>query len=183
MGRDVVGVVPVFDECGLAAFVFRVGETRNEDTAWQRISAVRSRGAAGGVGEVVDGLDQLRFRRIGVDVEDEDLAALQTGEPELAAVVGEAAVVRFVAAIDGNTVDDFAVVGRAGLYVDGDKFVRAIAQTFYTECPNIDELFLTFDPGEVRRGTGFIGERNPETKGECERERGCNDATRNSCGL
>lgn len=65
-----------------------------------------------------------------MDVEDKDLAVLKTGEPELAAVVGESTVMRFVAPFDGNAVDDFAVGRRAGLYVDGDKFVRAVAQTF-----------------------------------------------------
>jgi hypothetical protein len=60
--------------------------------------------------EIVDRLSQLRVRGIGVDVEDEELAVLEPGEPELAAIVGEPAVMSFVAAADGDAVDDFAVV-------------------------------------------------------------------------
>ena len=106
--------------------------------------------AAGGLGEIVDRLYQLRFRRIGVDIEDEDLAGIETGEPELAAIVSESAVMRLVASLDGNAVDDFAVVRRAGLYIDGNKFVRAIAQTFDTERPDINELLLPVDAGKIR---------------------------------
>src|SRR3954469_20552013 len=109
-----------------------------------------TRGAAGGFSEIVDRLSQLRFRRIGVDVEDEQFAGIETGEPKLAAVVGEPAVVRFVAAIDGHAVDYFAERGRARFYIDGNEFVSAIAQAFDTERPNIDELFLAFDAGHVR---------------------------------
>ena len=85
-----------------------------------------------------------------MDVEDKDLAGFETGEPELAAIVGEPAVMRFVAPLDGRAADDFAVGRRAGLYIDGDKFVRAIAQTFDAERPDIDELFLPLDAGEIR---------------------------------
>ena len=59
-------------------------------------------------------------------------------------------MMRLVAAFDGNAVNDFPVVRRAGLHIDGNKFVRAIAQTFYAEGPDIDELFLAVDGGEVR---------------------------------
>src|SRR3954471_13692682 len=102
-------------------------------------------GAAGGFSEIVDRLSQLRFGGIGVDVEDEELAGVETREPKLAAVVGEPAVVRFVAAIHGNAVDDFAERGRARFYIVGNEFVSAIAEAFDTERPNIDELFLAFD--------------------------------------
>ena len=85
-----------------------------------------------------------------MDIEDKDLAGIETGEPELAAIVGESAVVRFVASLDGRAADDFAVGRRAGLYIDGDEFVRAVAQTFDAERPHIDELFLSVDAGEIR---------------------------------
>ena len=120
---------------------------------------------------------ELRFRRIGVDVEDEDLAALETGEPELAAIVGEPAVMRLVAALDRVAVDDFAVAGRAGLHVDGDEFVRAVAETFDAERPDIDELLLPFDAGQVGRGAGFIGARSAQAESESERECARKDAT------
>src|SRR2546421_6397986 len=108
---------------------------------------MRARGAAGGLGEIIDRLYVARVRRIAVHIEDEDAAVFETGEPELAAIVGESAVMCLIASIDGSAVDDFAVVRRTGLYIHGDKFVRAIAQTFDTERPNIDEFFLSLDAG------------------------------------
>jgi hypothetical protein len=92
-----------------------------------------------------------------VDVEDEELAVLETGEPELAAIVGEPAVMGFVAAADGDAVDDLAVVGGVGVGVDGDQFVVAVAEAFDAEGPDVDEFFLAFDAGEIRRGAGFVG--------------------------
>jgi hypothetical protein len=68
----------------------------------------------------------------------------------LSSVVGETAVVRFVASSHRGGTDNFAVVRRPGLYIDGDQFVRTIAETFHAKCPNIDALFLTFDACEVR---------------------------------
>ena len=83
-------------------------------------------------------------------VEDEDPAAFQAGEPELAAIIGEAAVMRLIASIDRRAADDFAVISRARFYVDRDEFVRAIAHSFDTEGPDIDKLFLSIDTGKVR---------------------------------
>ena len=91
-----------------------------------------------------------------MDVEDEDLAALQSRQPELAAVVGEAAVMRLVPSADRIAVNDFAVAGRAGLHVHDDEFVRAVAEAFDAERPDIDEFLLPFDAGEVGRGAGFV---------------------------
>ena len=118
---------------------------------------MRSDGAAGRLCEMVDRFDELRFRRIGVDVEDKDLAALETGEPELAAIVSKSAVMRFVPSFDRNAVEDFAVGRRAGFRIDGDEFVVAVAETFNAESPDVDEFFLSVDAGEVRRRAGFIG--------------------------
>jgi hypothetical protein len=86
--------------------------------------------AAGGFGEIVDRLREFRFCRVGVDIEDKHLAVLETGEPELAAIVGKSAVMRFVAPFDGNAVDDFAVARRIGFCIDGDELVVTIAETF-----------------------------------------------------
>ncbi|MGA7152205.1 MAG: hypothetical protein WBY84_12515, partial [Pseudolabrys sp.] len=61
--------------------------------------------AASGLGKVVDCLNQSRLRRIGVNVEDENLARIKTGAPELAPIVREPGVVRFVASIDGGSAD------------------------------------------------------------------------------
>src|SRR2546423_15199738 len=131
---------------------------------------MRPGGAAGGFGEVVDRFNQRRFRRIGVDVEDKHLAGVETREPELAAVVSEPAVVRFVATVDGDAVDDFAERRRARFYIDGDQLVRAIAQAFDAERPDIDELLLAFDSREVRGRTGFITARDRGNKSKTKKK-------------
>src|SRR5437764_10045815 len=113
MRCDVVAIVSVLDQGRLSSFVLRVRETWDEHTSGQRISAMRPDGAAGSLGEIVDCLRQLRFRRIGMHIEDENAAALEAGEPELTAVVGEPAVMGLIASIDGGAADDFAVAGRA----------------------------------------------------------------------
>lgn len=113
-------------------------------------NTMRAGGAGGSLGEIVDRLHQLRLRWIAMNVEDENAAVFETGEPELAAIIGESAMVRFVPPVDGNAVNDFAVVRRAGLCINGDEFVRAIAETFDAERPDIDKLFLALDPGEAR---------------------------------
>jgi hypothetical protein len=70
---------------------------------------VRPDGTAGGLGKVVDCLNQGRLRRIGVNVEDENLARIKTGAPELAPIVPEPGMVRLIASIDGGSADDLAV--------------------------------------------------------------------------
>src|SRR5437868_11648075 len=107
-------------------------------------------------GEVTDRFRQLRLCRVTVHIENEDPTGLKSGEPELAPIVGEAAVMGFVAAIDGTAVDDLSVVRRSRLNVDRHELIGTISQSFDTERPDVDELFLTFDPSEIRRGTGFI---------------------------
>src|SRR5260370_34723876 len=113
MCSDVVAVVSVFDQRSPTAFIFCVRETRNEHASGQGIRAVRSNGAAGGFLEVADGLHQFRLRRIGVHIEDKDAAIFKTGEPEMTPVIGETAVVRLIASLDGKTADDFVAVRRA----------------------------------------------------------------------
>ena len=108
------------------------------------------------------------------------LLVSRPGEPELAAVVGESAVMRLVPSADGIAVDDFAVGGRTGLHVHDDEFVRAVAESFDAERPDIDEFLLPFDAGEVGRGAGFIGARNSRAESETEREDASEDCRRNS---
>src|SRR5882724_7584365 len=150
MRCDVVAVVAVFDQRRLPPFVLRVGETWNEHASGQGICTMRPDGAAGCLGEIADCLRQLRFRRIAMHIEDENAAAFQAGEPELTTIVGEPAVMRLITSIDGRAADDLAVSGRARFYIDGDKFIGAIAHTFDAECPDIDKLLLTVDAGEIR---------------------------------
>src|SRR6266478_7702067 len=99
MSRDVVAVVAVFDQCRPAALIFRIGETRNKYTPRQCIHAMRSDSSAGGFLEIVDRLYVSRFCWISVHVENKHAAGVKPREPELVSVVGEPAVVCFVAAL------------------------------------------------------------------------------------
>src|SRR2546430_15598692 len=56
----------------------------------------------------------FRLRRIGMDVKKNPLAVTRPGPPELATIVENPAVMRFVPPFNGNSVDDFAVVRRIG---------------------------------------------------------------------
>ena len=94
---DVITVIAVFDQRGAPAFVARIGQAGNEHPPGQRIDAMGADRAAGRLLEVVNGFHVARTRGLGVNVEDEDPAALQAGEPELATVIREPAVMRFVA--------------------------------------------------------------------------------------
>ena len=64
------------------------------------------------------------------------------GQPELAAVVGEAAVMRLVASADRGGRDDLAVVRRRRIRADGDELVGAVAEAFDAERPDVDVVFL-----------------------------------------
>jgi hypothetical protein len=150
MSRDVIAVIAVFDQRGPAAVIFCVRKARNQHPTGQGIRAVRTNRAASGFREIVDRFHVSRFRRISVHVKNKHSAVIKTCNPELVAVVGESAVVRLVAALDRRATDDFAKARRARFYVDGDKFIRAVSETFDAKCPDIDELFLTFDAGEIR---------------------------------
>src|SRR5438477_12228029 len=111
---------------------------------------MRPDGAAGCLGEIVDCLRQLRFRRIAMHIKDENAAAFEAGEPELTAVVGEPAMMRLISSLDGRAADDFAVGGRARFYIDGDDFIGAIAHAFDAERPDIDKPLPAVDAGEIR---------------------------------
>jgi hypothetical protein len=84
-----------------------------------------------------------------MNVEDEDFAALQSGEPKLAAVVSETAMMRLVPPLDRITVNDFPVAWRPGLHVHNDQLVRSVAEPLHPESPDIDEFFLSFDARKV----------------------------------
>src|SRR5207237_1512556 len=107
--------------------------------------------------EIINHLNQARTRRVRMNIEDEDSAALQPRKPELTAVVRKAPMVRLMASADRGGVDNFAVVGRTGFYIHNDELVRAVAETLDAQCPNINEFLLPFDPGEIGRGAGFVG--------------------------
>ena len=55
----------------------------------------------------------------------------------LEAIVGEAGVVRFVAAADRHVVDHVAVRLRRGIDVDGDELVEAVAESLDEACLDV----------------------------------------------
>jgi len=111
---------------------------------------VRSNRATCHVGKIVDRLNGLRPGRISVHIEDEDATSVETCQPELAAIVGESAVMGFVAPINGNTADNFPVRRRAGFYIDRDKLSAPSPISFHAKRPHVNELFLTVDAGKIR---------------------------------
>jgi len=110
---------------------------------------VRADRAAGDFLELVNRLHAPRFGGIRVNVVNEDFAAFQPHQPELSAIIPEAAVMRFVTAVERMAVNDRAVARRTGFYVQGDEFVRTVAESGDSQRPDIDEFLLAFDAGEV----------------------------------
>src|SRR5882724_6713368 len=111
---------------------------------------MRSNRAARGRSEIVDGLQVARSRRVSVHVENKHVAGIEACQPELAPVIGKSTVVRLVSPLDRRAADDFAVIRRPGLYIDGCKFICAISEAFNPECPHINELLLTIDARKIR---------------------------------
>src|SRR5436190_18199555 len=94
-----------------------------------------------------------------MNVKDKDFAGLQRGEPELTAIVSKSAVMGFIPSFDRFGIDHFAIGWRTRLCIHYDQLVCAIAQSFDTERPDINELFLALDASHVWRGAGFIAFR------------------------
>ena len=94
----------------------------------------------------------------GAHVEDVDLAVVEAAGPKIFAIVGEAHVMRFAAAADGNLVNHFAVGLGCRIHVDGDELVRSVAQARHAERPDMDEILLALDQaGHVRRIARLVG--------------------------
>src|SRR5207249_445159 len=98
------------DERGAAAFVFAVREARDQHASGQWIDPVRADGSARDLLEILDRFQVARAGGRGMDVVDKNLAGFEAGEPELATIVGEPAVMRFVPAADGVAVDHLPVI-------------------------------------------------------------------------
>ena len=144
---------------GHAAPVGDVREVADQHPSWQRIKGMRA-DEFGLRRQVGDGANQLRFGRIGADVEDIDLAVVQSARPEKLTIVGETHVMRFAAPTDRYAVNDLAVGLRRRVRIDSDEFVGPVAQAFYAEGPDVNEIFLALDEvTDIRGVTGLIRER------------------------
>ena len=168
--RDVLAVVRVLDHGRAPAVVLVVRQAGDHHAPGKRVEGVRADDAAAVGDEGVDRLVQRRLGGIAVDVEDEDLAGVESGGPQIAAVVGEPGVVRLVASADGKGVDHLAVLRRFRVGVDRHQLVLLVADTLHAQGPDVDEVFLADDLGHVRRHAGFVGSRR--AGGERQSERG-----------
>ena len=84
---------------GDPALVGGVGEVADQHPSRQRVESMWT--DEFGLGrQVGDGAKQLRLGRVGADVEDMDLAVIQSARPEKLAIVGESHVMRFAAPAD-----------------------------------------------------------------------------------
>src|SRR5256885_14753331 len=124
MGGDVVAVIAVFDERRASAFVLGVGEARNEYATRQRISTVRSGCPAGDLFKIRDRLHVNRLGRLRIHVKDEYLAALESAQPELAAGIGETAMVRLVPSAERVVGNELAIIWRAWVRIHYHQLVR-----------------------------------------------------------
>jgi hypothetical protein len=142
---------------GLAVFGFGVRQPRHQHAAGQRVKRVRPE-QAGFLAEGLDGVGQLRLRGV-LEVEYVDVVVGQATGPEVAAVVGEAHVVRLAAPFDRHAVHHLAVLGRLRVHVNCDEFVVAVAQALHAQRPHMYEIFLAGDElAHVGRVAGFVGQ-------------------------
>src|SRR5215218_5549493 len=95
-----------------------------------------------------------------------NLRVRQAGGPELAPVVGEAAMMRLVTPADRDRLDRLAESGRAFSHVDGDELVGAVAHALDAERPDIDVVLLAGDLRHVGRLAGLVGKRRAGGAGE-----------------
>ena len=100
---------------------------------------------------------QLRCRGVAVDIENENLAGIQTTGPQIASIIRETGVMGFIAAANRDAVHHLSVFGRNGIDVDCDELILLIAHAWHTKCPDVDEILLADNFCHVRRHTGFVG--------------------------
>jgi hypothetical protein len=113
--------------------------------------------------------------RIGGNIENEDLARVEPGNPVLAPVVGQSAMMGLVSATDRVGVDHLAKCRGVLSDVHGDQFVGTIADALDAEGPDIDELFLALDLGHVGGLARLVGQCRGNHGHEAHRsqDRGC----------
>src|SRR5581483_3203264 len=98
-----------------------------------------------------------------------DQAVVEAAGPEVAAVVGEAAVMRLVTSTDGDRGDHLAVrlpVLRVG--ADRDELVLPVADAVGTERPDVDPVLLPGDLRHVGRHARLVGAGGGGEREECD---------------
>ncbi len=157
IGLDQIAFVGEHRHPGHPAVIVAVGEELHQHASRRRVEGVRSN-QAGLARQIGKRAHQLRPGRIGVDVEDVDDAVVEPTRPQIAAILGEAHVMRLAAPPDGQGLDDLPVAGRSGLHVDRDQLVRAIAHALDAQGPDVDVVLLALDEiAHERRVAGLVG--------------------------
>ena len=147
---DEITAVGVLRHTRAATVVAIIRQARNQHASRQRIIGMGSDYAARFVDEVINGAVQLGRCRVSVNIKNEDFAGIQTRRPQKTAVIGQAGVVRFVAAAHGDRVNDLCVGLRVGVHIYRDQFVLTIANALKAQCPDVHVIFLTHDLRHVR---------------------------------
>src|SRR5262245_10394407 len=149
-GLDVFALVGVLNHTSLAAVISSVGQASNQHTARKRIHGVGTHDPPGVFHESVESFKELRLGRIGGDIEDKNLTIVEPAHPQIAPVIGETAVVSFVATADRNTGEDFSILlSLLRIGTKGDEFVRAVADSFSSQSPDIHEILLAGDLWQI----------------------------------
>ena len=151
VARDKLAVVGEFRDAAGSAAV-RPGSHADQHAPRNRVRRMRPRQARQ-LRHVVDRADQFRVHRVGPHVEDEEPAGVQRSRPDLAAIVGVAHVVRFVAdRADFDLSQDLAVGDRRQIRVDHGKVIAALPDG---QRPQVHHLLRVFQALDVRRQAGF----------------------------
>ena len=124
MGLDVLAFVAVLDHAGFAAVIFVIREPGDEHTSRQGIKGVRADDSAGILDEGVDGFDETGLAGFAATSKTKILLSSRPPEPEITTVIGEPAVMGFVATTDRDAGNHFAILIRSfGIGTNSDKFV------------------------------------------------------------
>ena len=102
MGAHVVAGIGVFDQRCTATMILVVGKTGQHHAAGQGIGRVRADHATAACDEVINGSVQHGPGGITVNVEDKNLAGIESTRPEVMPVIGEPRMMSFVASAHGQ---------------------------------------------------------------------------------
>jgi hypothetical protein len=128
----------------------------------------------GALGEIVNGIDQLGLARVGMDVEDIDLAVVQAAGPEEAAVVGKAGMVGLALPAHRHLRHHLAEFRRLWIDVERDELVGAVAHAFDAQRPHVQVVLLPLDQvREIGRVACLVRKGVWDAEAEQDSGKGC----------
>ena len=116
--------------------------------------------------EVLDRARQTGLGGITRHVEHIDCAVVEAADPEEAAVVGEATVVRLVAAAYGDARNHAAVVRSLRVGPDRDQLVGSVPEALDPERPDVDEILVPRHLRQIGRLAGLVRPHTGNAKHE-----------------